>query len=120
MTKKKERLVAIVWTTNPTNPDPSFSFLAYDGGAGPVRVYHRDQYDGRCDLGRNRAKDGPLPFFRHWQEAFDYLTVSPPSTTIQVEVGVLRRVFPGIDLADAGERQCDDGIDSPTRNVGEV
>jgi hypothetical protein len=119
-------LVAIMWATNTTNAekadDLSFSFLAYNSGNGPVRVYHRDQYDSRCDLGRDRAKDGPLPYFANWQAAERFLLTSPDKTLVQIEVRALRRPFPDLDLAPVDvERQCDGNFPDPeTRNVGEV
>jgi len=36
----------------------TYHSLAYNGGGGLIRAYPRDQYDSRCDLGR----DKPLPF----------------------------------------------------------
>lgn len=119
-------LVAIVWATNvdraKTVDDLDFHFLAYDGGNGDVRVYHRDQYDPRCDLGRDRAKDGPLPYFGNWQAAERFLLTSPARTLCQIEIRALRRPFPSLDLASVDtDRQCDGNFPDPsTRNVGEV
>jgi hypothetical protein len=119
-------IVAIIWATNTTDArtgdDLDFHFLAYNGGNGAVRTYHRDQYDARCDLGRDRAKDGPLPYFGNWQHAERFLLASPDRTLIQIEIRALRRPFPRLELASvAAERQCDGNFPDPeTRNVGEV
>ena len=83
---KAKPLIAIVWVTSKADPDDmSYSFLAYNGGAGDVRVYPRDQYDGRCGA--------DLPFFDSWAAAEVHMRAAPPMTQCQVTVAALRRVF---------------------------
>ena len=83
---KAKTLIAIVWVTSKADPDDmTYSFLAYDGGAGDVRVYSRDQYDGRCQ--------SDLPFFDTWTAAEAHMRAAPPMTQCQVTVAALRRVF---------------------------
>jgi hypothetical protein len=85
-TKAKANLIAIVWVTSKADPDDmTYSFLAYNGGAGDVRVYSRDQYDGRCQSG--------LLYFDSWQAAEAHMRAAPVGTQCQVTVAALRRVF---------------------------
>lgn len=62
--------VAIVWLSRSYDPadgdDMPLNFLS---GYGGVRVFERDQYDHRLDADRDRAKDGPLPYFESVVEA---------------------------------------------------
>jgi tetratricopeptide (TPR) repeat protein len=111
-----ECMTAIVWVTNADAPSEMvYNFLAY-GSGGLIRVYQRDHYDARCDLGRNRAKDGPLPYFRSWKDVNRFFLVNPDRTECQVDIRTLRRVFPDLDLAEVDSpRLCD--IDSPVRNM---
>ncbi len=111
-------LIVIMWATNFEPDGVSYGFLAHNGGNGPVRVYHRDQYDARCDLGRDRAKDGPLPYFGNWQHARQFFLANPARTECQVDIRALRRPFPDIDLADVNDPRRCDGRDG--HNVGEV
>lgn len=46
-----------------------FSFLAYDNGNGQIRVYEKDKYDGRLDLGRTE----PLPYFDSYAAAIFWM-----------------------------------------------
>ena len=58
-----------------------FRTLAYNSGKGQVRVYHRDQYDGRCDLGREprfrSARAEPLPYFAEAHRAAEHMAKRP-------------------------------------------
>ena len=85
-TARTKTLIAIVWVTSKSDPDDmSYSFLAYNGGAGDVRVYPRDQYDGRCQ--------SDLPYFDSWAAAEAHMRAAPTGTQCQVTVAALRRVF---------------------------
>lgn len=63
--------VIITWMTKHDNE--SICSLAWNNGAGPARVYARDQYDSRLDLGRDRTKDGPIPYFKNYREALAWM-----------------------------------------------
>lgn len=85
-TAKAKTLIAIVWVTSKDDPDDmSYSFLAYNDGAGDVRVYPCDQYDGRCQ--------SDLPYFDSWASAEAHMRAAPVGTQCQVTVAALRRVF---------------------------
>lgn len=57
--KSKPQEVIILWKEKHGTAAHTVMTLAYYSGQGKVRVYHRDQYDGRLDLGRGT----PLPYF---------------------------------------------------------
>ena len=58
----KAKTVIIVWASSAAAAaEGNLSRLAY--GNGDARVYDRDAYDPRIDLGRDRGQDGPVPFF---------------------------------------------------------
>jgi hypothetical protein len=91
----KAPLIAVMWVSHKSaDPsDVSYNFLAYNGGAGDVRVYPRDGYDGRCQSG--------MPFFDSWKDAEAYLRDAPPMTQAQVTVAAIRTAFTGLSFADA-------------------
>lgn len=60
--------VIIVWFDG-----DEFCSLAYDNGKGPIRVYPRDQYDARLDLGR----DEPIMFCGNEDQARVFMTSQP-------------------------------------------
>lgn len=60
--------VLIVWYEG-----GEFCTLAHDNGAGPIRIYPRDQYDARLDLGR----DEPIMFCGNEDQARVFMTSSP-------------------------------------------
>lgn len=72
-------LVGILWFSPNYDPvrdgdSPTVHFLT---GSEGVREFERDRYDSRVDLGRDRAKDGPIPFFESAVEAFAWLGKNP-------------------------------------------
>lgn len=88
-------LVCIAWTASHAE---SLYFLAFDGGAGPVRVYPRDQYDSRLDLAR--VGKGPLPFFDSPVLALAWMNENP-GEQCQVTVTAARLLASGLEFREA-------------------
>ena len=63
--------VWIVWS--PDGDLDNVRVLSY--GDGSSRVYERDHYDSRVDLGRNNNEKAP--YFRRRAEALAFLTANP-------------------------------------------
>jgi hypothetical protein len=49
--------------------------LVYDGHE--PRIYEKDDYDPRVDLGRDREKEGPIPYFNNARQAIYYMLANP-------------------------------------------
>ena len=64
--------VWIVWS--PGGDLDYIKALCY--GDGSCRVYNRNHYDARVDLGRNE-QDKPIPYFRHRHEVLAFLVANP-------------------------------------------
>jgi hypothetical protein len=64
--KAKKIHVIVAWINDWSAAD-TVNTLGYDGGRGPVRVYEKDNYDSRMDLGN--APGSKLPYFEHAPEA---------------------------------------------------
>ena len=67
----KNPKVIITWMQ--PNDNETVCSLGWNSGQGPTRIYDKDHYDGRLDLGRDRTKDGPLPHFNKAREAFAWM-----------------------------------------------
>lgn len=81
MVKKKIEII-IVW--HGYGPDPNhFCTLVYRGPNARVRVYNKDEYDGRCG--------DDLPYFDDWAKGSAYCLANPDKK-IQLELGVAKRV----------------------------
>lgn len=63
--------VIIMWMSKHDNT--SVNSLGYNSGHGPTRVYEKDKYDPRLDLGRDRERNGPLPHFSKSREALAWM-----------------------------------------------
>jgi len=69
---RQARRVFIAWI-KPVPAEWEGVVQVLDSYAG-VRVYRRDHYDARCDLGRNvNPRVDPLPYFDVAGEALDYM-----------------------------------------------
>ena len=89
--------VCIAWTASHAE---SLYFLTFDGdgGAGSVRVYPRDQYDWRLNLGR--GDKGPLPFFDEPVTALAWMNENP-GKRCQVALAAARRLASGLKFREA-------------------
>jgi hypothetical protein len=63
--------IIIAWMQKGDN-DSIFT-LGWNNGQGPTRVYDKDRYDARLDMGRDRDRDGPLPCFANYREAMAWM-----------------------------------------------
>lgn len=72
MSKKQQQKQLVIVTWMPAHGEISVATIAYDNGRGPVRIYERDRYDGRCNLGRTE----PLPFFATAEEAMRFMALT--------------------------------------------
>lgn len=66
--------VCVVWIDKHVEPDEEGAYAisvltGYEG----LRLSEKDKYDARLDMGRDREKDGPLPFFSNFREAMAYM-----------------------------------------------
>jgi hypothetical protein len=61
--------VFMVWMNTVPGKD-TFQTLAYYGGKGQIRVYYKDRYDPRCDLGL----EGKRPYFDNATDAVVYMS----------------------------------------------
>jgi hypothetical protein len=93
-------IVFIVWI--PKHGIPQFCFLAWNSGAGPVRAYYKDCYDGRLDL--DRAGQPPIPYFSNREEAIAWM-LAHKGEQCQIDAG-LADIF-GVTLAEVS---CLDGV----------
>ena len=86
-------LVAILWIPTHVDVDENGDCeIACLTGHGGMRTYERDNYDGRVDLGRDREKDGPIPFFEKFSEAMDYMKAHK-GESVQVPAYIARQIF---------------------------
>ena len=71
--RRKPPQVFMVWMNGTRDKDYTFETLAYHSGKGQVRVYYKDQYDPRCDLGL----EGKRPYFDNSGDAVKYMSDHP-------------------------------------------
>jgi hypothetical protein len=82
-TKAKQTLVIIAWIDDHVAADV-VSTLGYNGGRGGIRVYEKDNYDGRVDLGCPPGER--RPFFENSREALAWMATHRDQQ-IQLSVG---------------------------------
>jgi hypothetical protein len=95
--KTKQTLVIIAWVDGWSAAD-SVSTLGYNNGKGGVRVYEKDNYDGRVDLGCPPGER--RPFFDNAREALLWMAAHRDQQ-IQLSVSAARDMgFSKSELAD--------------------
>lgn len=84
--KTKAAMVIIAWIGEHDVAN-SVSTIGYNGGNGPVRVYERDHYDDRMDLGNDPGST--LPYFTDASRAIVWMTLNR-GKQIQLDVHAAR------------------------------